>query len=95
MKNNWECLKIFDSQCDSSTEPGPRFRGDFDRYPSLIESNLLERIHTKAIITNEKEAFIGSANLTGAGVGAKSPFCRNFEAGFVTDKKRHLGPMME
>ena len=36
-------------------ESGPRFRGDFDRYPSLIESDLFERIicpriHTKAII---------------------------------------------
>ena len=81
-------------------EPGPRFREDFDRYPSLIESDLFERIlcpriHTKAIIGDGKEGFIGSANLTGAGVGAKSPLRRNFEAGFVTDEKKHLGPMME
>lgn len=81
-------------------EPGPRFREDFDRYPSLIESDLFERIlcpriHTKAIIVDGKEGFIGSANLTGAGVGAKSPLRRNFEAGFVTDEKKHLGPMME
>ena len=81
-------------------EPGPRFREDFDRYPSLIESDLFERIlcpriHTKAIIVDGKEGFIGSANLTGAGVGAKSPLRRNFEAGFVTDEKKHLGPIME
>ena len=81
-------------------EPGPRFREDFDRYPSLIESDLFERIlcpriHTKAIIVDGKKGFIGSANLTGAGVGAKSPLRRNFEAGFVTDEKKHLGPMME
>ncbi|MBL6921449.1 MAG: phosphatidylserine synthase [Akkermansiaceae bacterium] len=81
-------------------EPGPRFREDFDRYPSLIESDLFERIlcpriHTKTIIVDGKEGFIGSANLTGAGVGAKSPLRRNFEAGFVTDEKKHLGPMME
>ena len=44
-------------------EPGPRFREDFDRYPSLIESDLFERIlcpriHTKAIIVDGKEGFI-------------------------------------
>ena len=70
-------------------EPGPRFREDFDRYPALIESDLFERIlcpriHTKAIIVDGQEAFIGSANLTGAGMGAKSPLRRNFEAGFIS-----------
>ncbi|MDB4328464.1 phospholipase D-like domain-containing protein [Akkermansiaceae bacterium] len=81
-------------------EPGPKFRADFDKYPALIESDLFERIlcpriHTKAFIVDGKEAFIGSANLTGAGVGAKSPLRRNLEAGFVTDEARHLNPLME
>jgi len=81
-------------------EPGPRFREDFDRYPALIASDLFERIlcpriHTKAIIVDGREAFIGSANLTGAGLGAKSPLRRNFEAGFVTDESRHLEPLLE
>jgi len=30
--------------------------------------------------------YIGSANLTGAGLGAKSPRNRNFELGLVTDE---------
>jgi phosphatidylserine/phosphatidylglycerophosphate/cardiolipin synthase-like enzyme len=29
--------------------------------------------------------YLGSANLTGAGLGAKSPTGRNFELGFVTE----------
>jgi phosphatidylserine/phosphatidylglycerophosphate/cardiolipin synthase-like enzyme len=81
-------------------EPGPRFRRDFDRYPALLESELFERIlcpriHTKALIVDGREAFIGSANLTGAGLGAKGPLRRNFEAGFHTDERRHLLPLME
>lgn len=81
-------------------EPGPRFRKDFDKYPALIESDLFERIlcprvHTKAIIIDGKMAFITSANLTGAGLGAKSKFKRNFEAGILTDEREHLGPLIE
>lgn len=81
-------------------EPGPRFRQDFDRYPVLIESEFFERIlcprvHTKAIIIDGKKAFITSANLTGAGLGAKHHDKRNFEAGILTDEKKHISPIME
>ena len=81
-------------------EPGPRFREDFDRYPALIESDLFERalcprVHTKAIVIDGKRAFITSANLTGAGLGAKHADKRNFEAGILTDETRHIAPLME
>ncbi len=81
-------------------EPGPRFRKDFDRYPDLIHSDLFERIlcprvHTKAVVVDGKEAFIGSANLTGAGMGGKSPLRRNFEAGFLTSEKKDLQKICE
>jgi len=76
-------------------EPGPRFREDFDRYPALAASDLFERVlcprvHTKAVIMDGTCAFIGSANLTGAGLGAKGPHKRNFEAGILTDDPGHL-----
>lgn len=81
-------------------EPGPRFRADFDRYPVLIESDLFERVlcprvHTKAVIADGKRAFIGSPNLTGAGMGAKHKDKRNFEAGFLTDEREDLGKLIE
>ena len=38
------------------------------------------------MIFDGKEAYIGSANLTGAGIGKKADGTRNFEAGILTDE---------
>jgi len=70
-------------------EPGPNFRRDFDKYPNLfrgMERLLCPRIHFKSIIIDGNFAYTGSANLTGAGIGAKSSKKRNFEAGIITDQ---------
>lgn len=72
-------------------EPGPNFRDDFDRYPQLIkrlQRRLCPRVHFKVIIFDCQLAYIGSANLTGAGIGLKSDGKRNFEAGILTDDLR-------
>ena len=37
------------------------------------------------MIFDGKVAYIGSANLTGAGIGMKADGTRNFEAGILTD----------
>ena len=69
-------------------EPGPNFREDFDRYPILftsLERALCPRVHFKILIFDLKVAYIGSANLTGAGIGMKGAGTRNFEAGILTD----------
>ena len=71
-------------------EPGPAFREDFDKYPNLIkgmERVLCPRVHFKIIIFDLKTAYIGSANLTGAGLGMKGENTRNFEAGILTSNK--------
>jgi phosphatidylserine/phosphatidylglycerophosphate/cardiolipin synthase-like enzyme len=68
-------------------EPGPAFRQDFDRYPNLIdgmERILCPRVHFKSVVVDGRVAYSGSANLTGAGMGAKSNTRRNFESGFLT-----------
>ena len=69
-------------------EPGPVLREEFDRYPILysgMERMLCPRVHFKMIIFDMKMAYLGSANLTGAGLGMKSVRNRNFEAGILTD----------
>ena len=62
-------------------EPGPNFRADFDRYPrlaQLLERALCPRVHFKIIVIDQVVCYVGSANLTGAGMGMKSPRRRNF-----------------
>lgn len=69
-------------------EPGSNFRKDFDKFPPLIEGlerMLCPRVHFKSVIVDGKKAYTGSANLTGAGMGAKSETRRNFESGILTD----------
>jgi len=68
-------------------EPGPNFRKSFDEFPLLwknMERQLCPRVHFKHIIIDGKFAYTGSANLTGAGLGMKSAYTRNFESGIIT-----------
>lgn len=44
------------------------------------------RVHFKFFIFDLSEVYVGSANLTGAGIGMKSEQHRNFEAGILTDE---------
>lgn len=69
-------------------EPGENFREDFDKYPELwskLEWRLCPRVHFKIMIFDCSVAYIGSANLTGAGMGMKGDNNRNFEACILTD----------
>ena len=69
-------------------EPGDNFREDFDKYPGLwsrLERRLCPRVHFKLMVFDCSTVYIGSANLTGAGIGMKGDSNRNFEAGILTD----------
>ncbi|MCK5833355.1 phospholipase D family protein [bacterium] len=48
------------------------------------------RVHQKTFLADDKLLYIGSANLTGAGIGAKSSNRRNFEVGFLTDERQFI-----
>lgn len=79
-------------------EPGPNFRKDFDLYPGLLtgmERIICPRVHLKTIVADGRTAYLGSANLTGAGMGAKSPDRRNFESGIISDEPEIVSGVME
>ena len=79
-------------------DPGPNWRDDLDRYPTLwtaMERVLCPRVHFKCIIMDGVKAYFGSANLTGAGMGAKSERKRNFENGILTDDPALVNPLAE
>ncbi len=65
------------------------FRAAFDRRERLVRGGLglriCPRVHFKTVLVDGAWAYLGSANLTGAGLGAKGPDRRNFELGFVTE----------
>jgi phosphatidylserine/phosphatidylglycerophosphate/cardiolipin synthase-like enzyme len=79
-------------------EPGPVFRKDFDRFPNLInglERILCPRVHFKSVIIDGTFIYTGSANLTGAGMGAKSSSKRNFEAGIISGDRNLVNQVMQ
>ena len=79
-------------------EPGPKWRESFDLYPNLIdglERELCPRNHSKMIIVDSQWLYMGSANLTGAGLGGKAANKRNFEAGIVSTEGSMLSPAIE
>ena len=69
--------------------PSRPFRKAFDRLPSLVRGGLAlkicPRVHFKCVLVDGGWAYVGSANLTGAGLGAKHADKRNFELGLLTE----------
>lgn len=69
--------------------PSRPFRNAFDKKRSLVKGRLAlkicPRVHFKCVLVDGAWVYLGSANLTGAGLGAKSEHGRNFELGFATE----------
>jgi phosphatidylserine/phosphatidylglycerophosphate/cardiolipin synthase-like enzyme len=74
--------------------PSRPFRAELARQPALagaLELRLCPRVHLKAVIVDGALLYLGSANWTGAGLGARGSGRRNFELGVVTDD----GPLLD
>jgi phosphatidylserine/phosphatidylglycerophosphate/cardiolipin synthase-like enzyme len=69
--------------------PSRPFREELAQHPKLVAGGLAlrrcPRVHLKAVIVDGELLYLGSANWTGAGLGAKGSGRRNFEIGIVTD----------
>jgi len=79
--------------------PSRVFRRDFDRQKGLVagglEMRLCPRTHLKLVIVDGRHLYLGSANWTGAGLGAKHDQRRNFELGLLTQDERLLDAAQE
>lgn len=68
--------------------PSRPFRRSFERRRKVqerLELKICPRVHFKAVIVDGAWTYLGSANVTGAGLGAKGEGRRNFELGFCTE----------
>ncbi len=68
--------------------PSRPFRASFEKRRKLwgaLELKICPRVHFKAVLVDKAWVYLGSANLTGAGLGAKGEGRRNFELGICTE----------
>lgn len=95
-------LEVFDELAGGGVDlrilhagfPSQAFRDAFDARPRLVKGGLemraCARLHLKAVIVDGALLYLGSANWTGAGLGAKGDRNRNFELGFLTEDEALL-----
>lgn len=74
-----------------ASEPSRPFREEMRRRPGLRKTGpagfsmrMCPRVHFKAVIVDGTMLYLGSANWTGAGLGAKGEGRRNFEMGLTS-----------
>jgi len=88
-------LAVFDDLVGQGVElrilhaspPSGPFQRELARQPRLrraLAMRLCPRVHFKAVVVDGGFLYLGSANWTGAGLGAKGTGRRNFELGFAT-----------
>lgn len=90
-------LEVFDRMAERgvtfrivhSDLPSGPFRETLEKFPRLyrqaIELQICPRSHWKMVIVDQRLAYWGSANFTGAGLGAKAEHRRNLEMGMVSE----------
>jgi len=79
--------------------PSRAFRRSFDARPELVDGGLemrtCPRVHLKTVVVDARLAYLGSANWTGAGLGAKGGNRRNFEMGILTSDEQTIDQVQD
>ena len=79
--------------------PSRSFRQSFDALPELVAGGLpmrmCPRVHLKTVVVDASFVYLGSANWTGAGLGAKGDGRRNFEMGIITSDDAIIDQVQE
>ncbi|MGD8607077.1 MAG: phospholipase D family protein [Myxococcales bacterium] len=79
--------------------PSRAFRRSFDAQAELVEGGvqmrMCPRVHLKTVVVDAGLLYLGSANWTGAGLGAKGEGRRNFELGIVTSDEQMIDSVQE
>ena len=82
------CRRGVDVRLLHSAAPSRPFRDSLEAAGLLDRPNfgmrLCPRVHFKAVLVDDRHLYLGSANLTGAGLGAQAAKNRNFELGVLT-----------
>ncbi|MGF1633642.1 MAG: phosphatidylserine/phosphatidylglycerophosphate/cardiolipin synthase family protein [Phycisphaerae bacterium] len=63
--------------------------------PKNLQIRRCPRLHAKAVIIDCRQMYLGSANLTGAGLGAKGVTRRNFELGVWTEAPELIDAVLD
>src|SRR3954453_18617738 len=63
--------------------------------PTGLTIRRCPRLHAKAVVVDCRVMYLGSANLTGAGLGAKADGRRNFEMGVWTESPALIDGVLE
>jgi phosphatidylserine/phosphatidylglycerophosphate/cardiolipin synthase-like enzyme len=105
-RNYRSILAVFDELAGRGVElrilhaspPSGPFQRELARHPELgrrLALRACPRVHFKAVVVDGAFLYLGSANWTGAGLGAKGTGRRNFELGFSTDDDGLLDRVQE
>jgi phosphatidylserine/phosphatidylglycerophosphate/cardiolipin synthase-like enzyme len=62
--------------------------------PANLNIRRCPRLHFKAVVIDAARMYLGSANLTGAGLGAKADGRRNFELGVWTESPQLIDAVL-
>ena len=71
----------------AGTPSAPALRELRQELPINLKIRRCPRLHAKAVVIDCRALYLGSANLTGAGLGAKADGRRNFEMGLWTESQ--------